>query len=282
MKTGYRVIVMALTLIFAFLQTTAFAQTYVERCMDYYDAGDYKRAIEEGKKAVRFYPNNFDAHFCLGASYWKVGELDLALSSMKNAEKFALSKEDLSFVYHYLGSIYDYKGDLDNALFYYSKSLSLSRELGDKEGEASALGGIANVYRSKGDLDKALDYYEQSLKLKTDEKDKASALNNIALIYDDKGDFPKAVEYFKKAIEIFERVGNYHGSGIVMLNLGDTYRKMKDFKNAWYYLNEGLNRVTKVGDKYWEAVAYRYFGHYYLDKGDRGVGSPGTELEFAL
>ncbi len=218
---------------------------------------------------------------------------------MKNAEKLATSKKDLAFVYNRLGLIYDNKDDLDNALFYHSKHLSLSRELGNRREEAVALSNIAGVYRSKGDLDKALDYYEQSLKLKTDEKDKAPTLNNIAFIYRDKGDFPKAVEYFKKAIDIFERVGDYHRSGQTMLNLGDTYREMKDFENAWYYLNEGLKRVTKVGDKYWEATAYLYFGYYYLDTGDKkkakeyfekglklakGIGSKRLEMEalFAL
>ncbi len=269
MKTRYRVIVMALAVILVFLHTTAFAQIYVERCANYYNAGDYKRAIEEGKKAVKLYPKNFYAHFCLGMSYLKVGELDLALSNMKNAEKLAISKEDLPAVYNLLGLIYSNKGDLDNALFYYSKHLSLSRELGDKRGEASALNNIAGVYRSKGDLDKALDYLEQSLRLKTDEKDKVTTLNNIATIYTDKGNFTKAVEYFKKSIEISERVGDYHGGGQTMLNLGDTYRQMKDFENAWYYLNEGLKRVTKVGDKYWETYAYLYFGHYYRDTGDK-------------
>jgi tetratricopeptide (TPR) repeat protein len=61
------------------------------------------------------------------------------------------------------------------------------------------------------------------------------------------------VEYFKKAIEIGERYGDYHGVSHGKLNLGDTYRKMKDYEKAEKYILEGLEGVKKVGDKYWEA-----------------------------
>jgi tetratricopeptide (TPR) repeat protein len=53
------------------------------------------------------------------------------------------------------------------------------------------------------------------------------------------------------------------------LNLGETYRKMKDYKKAEIYLLEGLDGVKKVGDKYWEASGYYYLGLLYKDKGDK-------------
>jgi tetratricopeptide (TPR) repeat protein len=74
-------------------------------------------------------------------------------------------------------------GYLDDALLYYSRSLSLARDLGDKSMQASVLNNIAVIYDDKGELDKALGYYEESLRLKTDEKEKATTYNNIAVIY---------------------------------------------------------------------------------------------------
>ncbi|MGC9140963.1 MAG: hypothetical protein ACP5IN_01170 [Caldimicrobium sp.] len=53
-----------------------------------------------------------------------------------------------------------------------------------------------------------------------------------------------------------------------MLNLGNAHRKIKDFEKAYFYLSEGLKRVQKVGDKYWERVGLKYFGWYFRDKGD--------------
>jgi tetratricopeptide (TPR) repeat protein len=77
------------------------------------------------------------------------------------------------------------------------------------------------------------------------------------------------VEYYQKAIEIGERYGDYHGVSQLKLNLGDTYRKMKDYEKAEKYILEGLEGVKKVGDKYWEAGGYRYLGWLYRDKGEK-------------
>jgi tetratricopeptide (TPR) repeat protein len=254
--------------LFAF-KNFAFAQPEVDACYNFYKAGDYKRAIEAGKRAVQKYPNNLDAHFCLGISYSSVGEFKLALEHMKRAERLTSDKEDLMYIYNQIGLIYWRMGYLDDALFYFSRSLSLARDLGNKSMQATALNGIANIYEKKDELDKALSYYEESLRLETDEKEKATAYNNIALIYDRKGDYKKAVEYFQKAIEISERYGDYHGASMIKVNLGNTYRNMKDYEKAEKYLSEGLEGVKKVGDKYWEAVGYYVLGWLYEDKGDK-------------
>jgi len=263
MKKIIWLIVIVLILSFAGI---SFAQQEIDNCFNYLNAGDYKRAIEAGERAVRLYPKDNDAHFCLGRAYFKVGELDYALKSMKEAERLTTNKTHLMYVYNWLGSIYDRKGDIDNALFYHSRHLFLSRELGYKEEEATAIGNIAMIYNKKGDIDKALDYYEQSLKLTSDEKVKAPIYNNIALIYNKKGNYQKAIEYLKKAIEISERTGDYHGVARRMLNIGEAYRRAKDFYNASKYLDEGLMRIQKIGDKYWEATAYKYLGLLYRDK----------------
>jgi len=260
----------ALSLLFIILsllvfKNLAFAQPEVEACFNFLDARDYKRAIEAGKRAVRKYPNNLDAHFCLGISYYQIGEFKLALEHMKGAESLTSNKKDLMYIYNRIGLIYYRMGNLDDALLYWSRSLSLARDLGSKSMQAANLNNIAEIYRKKGELDKALSYYEESLRLKTDEKEKATTYNNIAIIYGKKGDYKKAVKYFKKAIEIGERYGDYHGTSITKLNLGNTYREMKDYEKAEKYLLEGLEGVKKVGDKYWEAVGYGYLGWLYTE-----------------
>ena len=69
------------------------------------------------------------------------------------------------------------------------------------------------------------------------------------------------MEYLQKAIEIGERYGDYHSVSMRKLNLGDKYRKMKDYEKAGKYILEGLEGVRKVGDKYWEAIGYRNLGY---------------------
>jgi tetratricopeptide (TPR) repeat protein len=264
----------ALSLLFIILsllvfKNFAFAKPEVDACKNFLNARDYKRAIEAGKRAVRKYPKNSYAHFCLAIGYRMVGELKLALEHMKRAEILTSNRDDLVYIYNEIGMIYRTMGYLDEALLYYNRSLSLARDLGDRRAQASLLNNIALIYDVKGESDKALGYYEESIRLQTDEKERATTYNNIANIYYKRGDYKKAVEYFKKAIEISERYGDYHKVSMGKLNLGDTYRKMKDYEKAEKYILEGLEGVKKVGDKYSEAMGYGYLGLLYTDKGDK-------------
>jgi tetratricopeptide (TPR) repeat protein len=231
--------------------------------------GDYKRAIEVGKEAVQMYPNDPNAHRCLGESYHAVGEFKLALEHMKRAKDLTSNTEDLMYIFNQIGRIYSDMGYLDRALIYYTGSLSLARNLGNRVVEAAVLNNIAGIYYRAGELDKALGYYEESLRLQTDEKEKASTYNNIGIIYSSKGNYQKAVEYFQKAIEIHKMSRDDHKVSQLKLNLGDTYRRMKDYEKAEKYILEGLEGVKKVGNKYLEAVGYGYLGLLYIDKGDK-------------
>jgi tetratricopeptide (TPR) repeat protein len=267
MKKAFSLLFIILSLLV--FKNFAFAQPEVDACKNFSKAGDYRRAIEAGKRAVQKYPNSLKARFCLGASYYAIGEFRLALEHMRRAERLTSDKEDLMYIYNQIGLIYRRMGYLDDALLYYNRSLSLARDLGNKSMQASVLNNIAGIYNNKGELDKALEYYEESLRLETDEKAKAATYNNIALIYENKGNYQKAVEYFQKAIETSERYGYYHGASMAKLNLGNAYRKIKDYEKAEKYLLEGLEGVRKVSDKYWEAIGYKYLGWLYRDKGDK-------------
>jgi tetratricopeptide (TPR) repeat protein len=145
----------------------AFARQEVIACFNFYEAGDYRRAIEAGKIAVKKYPNNPYAHGCLSMSYYEIGELKLALEHMKKAESLTSDKRSLMHIYNWLGLIYSGMGYPDDALLYYSRSLSLARGLGDRRGQATVLSNIAGIYYKKGELDKALGYFEESLRLTT-------------------------------------------------------------------------------------------------------------------
>jgi len=115
----------------------AFAQNPIKECFNYLSAKDYQRAIKAGQRAVSLYPKNVLAHLCLGKAYFETGQLNSALESFKKAEIYATNKEDLMFIYNWLGKTCDKKGDLDNALLYYNRSLNLARELGRKDMEAA-------------------------------------------------------------------------------------------------------------------------------------------------
>lgn len=263
-------------------KNTAYARSDVDACINFSIAGDYKRAIEAGRLAIKKYPYNADAYNCLGLAYYKVGELKLAYENMKKALSLTNNIKELMYIYKLVGMILEKMGYLDDALLNYSRSLSLARDLGNTHMQATLLSNIGGIYNNKGELDKALSYCEESLNLTTNENEKETLYNNIAVIYNNKGDYQKAIEYFHKAIEIGERYGEYRGVSIDKLNLGDIYREIKDYKNAEKYLSEGLKGVKEVGDKYWEAIGYKRLGMLYKDEGDKKTAKENYKRAYNL
>jgi len=263
-------------------KNTAYARSEVDACFNFNIAGDYKRAIEAGQLAIEKYPYDADAYFCLGLAYRNVGELKLAYENMKKALSLTNNIKKLMYIYNQIGIILDDMRYLDGALLDYSRSLRLAMDLGDTSIQGALLNNIAGIYYDKGELDKALSYYDESLSLTTNEKEKATTYNNIAVIYNEKGDYQKAVEYFHKVIEIVERYGEYRRVSIIKLNLGNTYREMKDYENAEKYLSEGLKGAKEVGDKYGEARGYEYLGILYKDEGDKKTAKENYKRAYNL
>lgn len=266
---GKSLLVFMLVLVFC---CPSFAQTETDLCYTYLNASDYSRAVEVGKRATARFPGSFDAHFCLGQAYLSSGDLNSALRETRTAERLATNNEHLQYVFNRLGIIYNRMGDLDSALLAYDRALSLSRQRGDREGEAGGLNNLAGIFHSRGNHDKALSYYKDSLNLRKDEGKKATTYNNMAAAYAEKGDYQTAVKYLKMAADIHERRGDHHLLGKGLLNLADIYRQMGDTKNAWPTLRQGLKMVREVGDKYWEATGYEYLSALaYRDGDPRGA-----------
>lgn len=245
------------------------ADSNIDACFNFMKSGDYQRAIQSGKKAVSTSPNASDSHFCLGRAYGETGDMNGALEEMKKAESLAWQKDDLMYIANWLGLIHDGTGNKEEALKQNERYLALARELGNRQGEATALNNIGGIFKDLGNADKALQYYEESLQLKDDDKAKSPTYNNIAMIYSDRGDYTKAIEYLNNAIEIDNRVGDYHGLAKHKINLGNVYKHKGLFADAEEQLKDGLDKIKKVGDKHWEAVTYKYFGWLYVDMGDR-------------
>jgi len=172
-------------------------------------------------------------------------------------------------IYSRIGQILELMNRLNDALIYYNKALSLAKDLGDIDTQASVLSGIASTFLHEGELDKALSYYNETLSSITNEKDKATIYNSIATIYFIKGDYQKAVEHLQKAIKIAEKYGDYQDASQMKLNLEGIYEVTRYYENAEKYLTDGLEGVKRAGDEFWEAKGYSYSGALYRDKGDK-------------
>ncbi|HEX9912114.1 MAG TPA: tetratricopeptide repeat protein, partial [candidate division Zixibacteria bacterium] len=99
---------------------------------------------------------------------------------------------------------------------------NIHRGMGNKEGEAAALGNLGNVYKLSGKLDKAIKNYEDALKIYEgigNKEGEATGLNNLGSVFETKGQKEKALKYYEDALRLCTQIGAQRQIEIVKENI---------------------------------------------------------------
>ncbi|MFC2107329.1 adenylate/guanylate cyclase domain-containing protein [Bacteroidota bacterium] len=163
------------------------------------------------------------------------------------------------------------KGNYPKALDYYTQSLKLEEQIGDKSGISSSLNNIGLIYVNQGDYRKALDYYTQGLKIDKqlgDQKGIAQSLNNIGIIYYNLGDYTMALDYHTQSLKIKEQIGDQKGVAASLNNIGLTYLGLRDYPKALDYYMQSLEIKEQIGDQLGIAPTLNNIGIIYQYQGD--------------
>ena len=173
--------------------------------------------------------------------------------------KIKLNKKELNkylkekaFALNNIGIIFDIQGDYDKGIDYYSQSLEIFEEMGNKEGIASSLNNLGAIYKVQGNYAKAIEYFTQNLKISEEIGNKrgiAASLNNIGLIFQELGDYSKALDYFTQSLKINEEIGDKKGVSSCLNNIGAIYKEQGDDAKAMKYYSESLKIDKEIGDK---------------------------------
>jgi tetratricopeptide (TPR) repeat protein/predicted amidohydrolase len=169
------------------------------------------------------------------------------------------------------GAICWYKGELDDALEYAQRSLTVFEGLNHTQGIADSLFRMGSVHWSKGDLDRALEHTEQSLAIREqlgNKHDIALSLVNMGTNFWWKGDLDPALEYTRRSLAIMEDVGDRHYSVLALLNLATIYLSRGDLDQALEYCQQGLTVSEELGDRRNISYALSTIGEIYGEKGD--------------
>ncbi|MCW5206911.1 tetratricopeptide repeat protein, partial [Desulfobulbus sp. F5] len=143
------------------------------------------------------------------------------------------------------------------ALSLYEQSLSIFRDIGDRQGEAKSLNNIGLIYQAQGEYDKSLAYLEQSLPIFqnfSDTESEGVPLNNIANIYKAKGDYPKALKYFEQSLLLLREINHKEGEGVTLDNIGQIYYAKSDYPAALQYYEQALAIRRETKDKHGESA----------------------------
>lgn len=171
-----------------------------------------------------------------------------------------------------MGLIYDQLGELQTYIELSERGLLLSREMGNREHEGSALNNIGNGYKTFGDYEKAIFYLTQALDIQRETNDKrgeAIVLNNLGGCYLLQGNLPKAEELYQQSIVLRREVKDRRGEGNVLNNLGQVFAQSGDTAKAIKYLEQSLDVRLDLKDKTGEAITRRNLARVYWATGDK-------------
>lgn len=199
----------------------------------------------------------------------------IAFQSARHAETIADKieyRDGLAGAYSLLGNNYLDFGDHEMASTYYLKGLRLEEELGNDRGIASALNNLSLIYVEQEDYDTAAEYLEESIKTwrsLNEEYQSLISTNNLGVIHRRQGNYKKALDYFwetsKQAILADEPDSLSYI--IATLNIGNTYRNMKDFSRAKIHLDTALEYLKRHSMTSHMIFTYIAMGNLHYDTG---------------
>lgn len=121
------------------------------------------RALNAYEKAIALNDTHKHAWNQIGQLHYRLGEL--ARAEAANQRVLALSENDAAFqadALKNMGNVAKTRGDLDNAMDYYTQSNTLNKELGSKQGMARNLNNMGLVAEQRHNIPEACRLWTQA------------------------------------------------------------------------------------------------------------------------
>lgn len=190
------------------------------------------------------------AYTNIGNSLLLKGQYDSAsIYYLKAIEGFERSGQTqyLNIVYQSMGALFENLKQFDMAHQYHDKSIALSISLKDSLTLSSELVNKAIAYTMEKKMDKALPLLQQAItimQLNGYTSQESSALINLGNLYRKKKQYPQALEAFKRSLDLSKKM-DYAMGATALSGLASVYDDMGDYATANRYMDEALPLLEK-------------------------------------
>jgi tetratricopeptide (TPR) repeat protein len=173
--------------------------------------------------------------------------------------------------WHDLGSVYQLRGDYEQALNAFERMLRLAWVLSSRSKAAVAFNKMGRVWRDKGDLKIALEYLERGLELfqqASDVRGVAGSLDDIGQVLWLLDRYEPAMERSTAALEMRRSLGDRRSIAWSLVNVGNIHKDLGRFAQAEECYREALKHQRHVHDRLGEAETLAALGALSFDHGD--------------
>lgn len=194
----------------------------------FYVEGRYTEAIEYGKKADQFVPDDVFIHFFVGGSYFLEKEYEKAAAWLNTASDAPAQPAFRSIILGILGDTYASMEKWERSDKSYEESIAL-----DPENDVAMNNYAYSLAERETELEKAWELSRMAL---DKNPDNAAYLDTMGWIYFKKGDYENARKYLRASID----TGN--ASAEVMEHMGNLYDRIGEPDRALYWWQKALEK----------------------------------------
>ncbi|GAB4537170.1 MAG: hypothetical protein Kow0063_23550 [Anaerolineae bacterium] len=150
----------------------SYSYAYNNRCMAYTSLGDYDQALDDCNKAIELQMGTRDVtnpFVNRGYVYWRLNDFDAALADFEAA--ISHDPQNLG-AYLYIGRLYERFDDLEQALLWYDRAITVESISSQAHRERSqAYSERGGIYEKQGNNQAALKDYDQAILVDPDNAD---------------------------------------------------------------------------------------------------------------
>ncbi|MEN7549744.1 CHAT domain-containing protein [Rapidithrix thailandica] len=189
-----------------------------------------------------------------------------------------LSSRNFFVSYYNLATTNRGKGDLDRALFYGLKALSLIDSASSRANYCHSM--LANIYNTRNQLDKATFHYQKAIELYKLSKSKIGwelpvYYNNLGYALRKQKHYDSALQHFYAALRLGKKLKHQKVLSDAYMGLADLHLAKEQYDSAAYYYKKLLSGNLKFyGERHRESSkAKLYIGNFYQARNeyDRAV-----------
>ncbi|MEO1030291.1 MAG: tetratricopeptide repeat protein [Bacteroidota bacterium] len=235
------------------LETARTASNASRTAKAHFELGEFFNRLQLYSEAMKHYQAFLDFHTSRDSILVNVqnvlAKINLHLNKYEDAKRHALTAQDMSSQINFfkgkamsntlLGSVAEKQSHYDEALQYQNESLSIFKTLRDSTGLASTNESIGSIYEDLEQYDLAYDYFlvASQYAIRSDSDLQINILNNLGDIYRKTKDYDNAIEQTEKALQLAIANKNQAQQVSALKDLSKTYAELGDFEKAFDYLN---------------------------------------------
>lgn len=197
--------------------------------------------------------------------------LDYALKSMallSSKVTSAVLKADCS---NLISIVYFRLSDFVNALEYSKMSLSIARELEDKDRMSYALNTIAGISLASGQPEEGEKYVLEAIKICEEQHDSVKLSVRLGMaseIYHAMGRDEESLEYAKRGYDVSMQLGSPDKAAVRLVQMAAASKTLGRSDEAEKCLREAMPVLEKCGNFQSWAIAGNQMGDILLERGD--------------